>query len=72
LDAKRIIAAALEVGSRTHAKLADATRTAMAALVTDDEVSSMEEEATQQERMELGGIEEVDLDSTSSGEIDES
>lgn len=73
LDAKRIIAAALEVGSRTHAKLADATRTAMAALVTDDELSSMEEEATQQEHMELGGIEEADLEHSSSSreEIDE-
>ena len=39
LDAKRIIAAALEVGSRSHAKLADASRVAMMALVTDDEDS---------------------------------
>ncbi|KAL9182734.1 hypothetical protein ACHAXT_004013 [Thalassiosira profunda] len=37
LDAKRIIAAALEVGSRSHAKLEDASRAAMMALVTDDE-----------------------------------
>ena len=37
LDAKRIIAAALEVGSRSHAKLEDASRLAMMALVTDDE-----------------------------------
>ena len=43
LDAKRIISAALEVGSRTHAKLADASRQAMVALVTDDE-ESMEDE----------------------------
>jgi len=43
LDAKRIIAAALEVGARSHAKLADASREAMVALVTDDE-ESMEEE----------------------------
>lgn len=73
LDAKRIIAAALEVGSRTHAKLADATRAAMAALVTDDENSSLEEGAPQQERMELEGIKEVDLEhSSTSGKIDES
>lgn len=39
LDAKRIVAAALEVGSRSHAKLADASRVAMMALVTDDEDS---------------------------------
>ncbi|KAL7537276.1 hypothetical protein ACHAWF_005721 [Thalassiosira exigua] len=44
LDAKRIVAAALEVGSRTHAKLADASRVAMLALVTDDEDSVEEEE----------------------------
>ncbi|KAL7537375.1 hypothetical protein ACHAXR_007782 [Thalassiosira sp. AJA248-18] len=43
LDAKRIIAAALEVGSRSHAKLADASRVAMMALVTDDE-DSVEEQ----------------------------
>ena len=45
----------------------------MAALVTDDELSSLEEEATQQERMELGGIEEADLEHSSSSreEIDE-
>ncbi len=48
LDAKRIISAALEVGSRTHAKLADASRQAMVALVTDDE-ESMEEEAQEEE-----------------------
>lgn len=47
LDAKRIIAAALEVGSRTHAKLEDASRVAMMALVTDDEESFEEEEQTQ-------------------------
>jgi len=38
LDAKRIIAAALEVGSRSHAKLEDASRVAMMALVTDDRI----------------------------------
>lgn len=45
LDAKRIIAMALEVGSRSHAKLEDASRVAMMALVTDDEGSVAEEEA---------------------------
>ena len=54
LDAKRIIAAALEVGARSHAKLADASRVAMVALVTDDE-ESMEEEETKTE-MEEGEI----------------
>lgn len=43
LDAKRIVAAALEVGSRSHAKLEDASRVAMMALVTDDEESVEEE-----------------------------
>merc|ERR1719253_2448052 len=54
LDAKRIIAAALEVGARTHAKLADASRVAMVALVTDDE-ESMEEEETKTEMEEGEG-----------------
>jgi len=54
LDAKRIIAAALEVGTRTHAKLADASRVAMVALVTDDE-ESMEEEETKTEMEEGEG-----------------
>lgn len=53
LDAKRIISAALEVGSRSHAKLADASRVAMVALVSDDEdedsVDEMEGESTQLE-----------------------
>lgn len=53
LDAKRIIAAALEVGSRSHAKLADASREAMVALVTDDEESMEEEQSPRQERMDL-------------------
>eukprot|EP00571_Detonula_confervacea_P013632 CAMPEP_0172310878 /NCGR_PEP_ID=MMETSP1058-20130122/12901_1 /TAXON_ID=83371 /ORGANISM="Detonula confervacea, Strain CCMP 353" /LENGTH=684 /DNA_ID=CAMNT_0013023855 /DNA_START=638 /DNA_END=2692 /DNA_ORIENTATION=- len=52
LDAKRIISAALEVGSRSHAKLADASRVAMVALVTDDE-ESMEEEEEAGETTEL-------------------
>jgi len=39
LDAKRIVAAALEVGCRSHAKLEDASRVAMTALVTDDDES---------------------------------
>ncbi len=49
LDAKRIISAALEVGARSHAKLADASRVAMAALVSDDEDSVEEEVKTEQE-----------------------
>jgi hypothetical protein len=63
LDAKRIISAALEVGSRTHAKLADASRQAMVALVTDDE-ESMEEENDQAELAELESTihEETDLE----------
>ena len=61
LDAKRIIAAALEVGTRTHAKLADASRVAMVALVTDDE-ESMEEEETKTE-MEEGEGEQQQLPS---------
>lgn len=60
LDAKRIIAAALEVGSRSHAKLADASREAMVALVTDDE-QSMEEERSP--RGQVGGVgERMDLE----------
>jgi len=56
LDAKRIIAAALEVGSRSHAKLEDASRVAMMALVTDDEGSVEEEEGetTEMENERLG------------------
>jgi len=56
LDAKRIVSAALEVGSRTHAKLADASRVAMVALVTDDDQSMeevQEEEEEQTERSEI-------------------
>mmetsp|Transcript_23144 Transcript_23144/g.49517 ORF Transcript_23144/g.49517 Transcript_23144/m.49517 type:complete len:412 (-) Transcript_23144:113-1348(-) len=52
LDAKRIIAAALEVGSRSHAKLEDASRVAMMALVTDDEESVEEEGAGENTEME--------------------
>jgi len=36
LDAKRVVAAALEVGCRSHAKLEDASRVAMMALVKDE------------------------------------
>jgi len=43
LDAKHIIAAALEVGSRSHAKLEDACRVAMMALVIDSEGNVVEE-----------------------------
>mmetsp|Transcript_22611 Transcript_22611/g.38742 ORF Transcript_22611/g.38742 Transcript_22611/m.38742 type:complete len:682 (-) Transcript_22611:142-2187(-) len=54
LDAKRIIAAALEVGSKSHAKLEDASRVAMMALVTDDEESVEEEgETTQMENEQV-------------------
>jgi hypothetical protein len=60
LDAKRIIAAALEVGSRSHAKLADASREAMVALVTDDEESMEEERSPRQ-----GGGERMDLETQS-------
>ncbi len=60
LDAKRIIAAALEVGSRSHAKLADASREAMVALVTDDEESMEEEQSPRQ-----GGEERMDLETKS-------
>eukprot|EP00970_Alexandrium_tamarense_P008137 scaffold1551_cov206-Alexandrium_tamarense.AAC.2 len=50
LDAKQIISAALEVGARSHAKLADASRGALVALVTDDENSFDEgEEKTELE-----------------------
>lgn len=52
LDAKRIICAALEVGARSHAKLADASRVAMVALVTDDEGSTEEEEAGETTELE--------------------
>jgi len=61
LDAKRIVSAALEVGSRTHAKLADASRVAMVALVTDDdqsmeEVQEEEEEQTEQSEIETSAV----------------
>ena len=60
LDAKRIISAALEVGSRSHAKLADASRVAMVALVTDDEESlEEEEEKTELEDGAAARIQEV-------------
>lgn len=52
LDAKRIISAALEVGARSHAKLADASRGALVALVTDDENIFAEEEKTELAPME--------------------
>eukprot|EP00578_Thalassiosira_sp_NH16_P012973 CAMPEP_0181118976 /NCGR_PEP_ID=MMETSP1071-20121207/23361_1 /TAXON_ID=35127 /ORGANISM="Thalassiosira sp., Strain NH16" /LENGTH=736 /DNA_ID=CAMNT_0023203503 /DNA_START=536 /DNA_END=2746 /DNA_ORIENTATION=+ len=68
LDAKRIISAALEVGSRSHAKLADASRVAMVALVTDDEGSMEEEEEEERTRLQSprGGLEgtEVDVEGT--------
>mmetsp|Transcript_26852 Transcript_26852/g.48700 ORF Transcript_26852/g.48700 Transcript_26852/m.48700 type:complete len:706 (+) Transcript_26852:618-2735(+) len=58
LDAKRIIAAALEVGSRSHAKLEDASRVAMMALVTDDEESVEEEGEGENTEMENEKLEE--------------
>jgi len=58
LDAKRIIAAALEVGSRSHAKLEDASRVAMMALVTDDEESVEEEGEGENTEMENERLEE--------------
>lgn len=64
LDAKRIVSAALEVGSRTHAKLADASRVAMVALVTDDDIS-MEEQEVEEELNELGNENDTGLSSAS-------
>jgi hypothetical protein len=61
LDAKRIIAAALEVGARSHAKLADASREAMVALVTDDEESMEEERSPRGGGGGVGG-ERMDMD----------
>jgi hypothetical protein len=53
LDAKRIISAALEVGARSHAKLAAASRGALVALVTDDELDLDEqEEKTEMDQQE--------------------
>ena len=52
LDAKHIISAALEVGSRSHAKLAYASRQAMETLVAVDE-ESKEAEDDEVERTEL-------------------
>ena len=53
LDAKRIVSAALEVGSRSHAKLADASRVAMVALVTDDDQSMAEVREDEEEQTEM-------------------
>ena len=64
LDAKRIVSAALEVGSRTHAKLADASRVAMVALVTDDDISMAEQEV-EEELNELGSDNDTGLSSGS-------
>eukprot|EP00580_Thalassiosira_gravida_P005797 CAMPEP_0201655998 /NCGR_PEP_ID=MMETSP0493-20130528/46300_1 /ASSEMBLY_ACC=CAM_ASM_000838 /TAXON_ID=420259 /ORGANISM="Thalassiosira gravida, Strain GMp14c1" /LENGTH=496 /DNA_ID=CAMNT_0048132601 /DNA_START=113 /DNA_END=1603 /DNA_ORIENTATION=- len=50
MDAKRIVAAALEVGCRSHAKLEDASRVAMTALVTDDDESD-EGEASEEPKV---------------------
>jgi hypothetical protein len=61
LDAKRIVSAALEVGSRTHAKLADASRVAMVALVTDDDQSMEEVQEEEEEHTELESESETGL-----------
>ncbi|KAL3782372.1 hypothetical protein ACHAW5_001113 [Stephanodiscus triporus] len=54
LDAKRIISAALEVGSRSHAKLADASRQAMETLTAvDDESKEEDDDQDQIERTEI-------------------
>mmetsp|Transcript_29588 Transcript_29588/g.46476 ORF Transcript_29588/g.46476 Transcript_29588/m.46476 type:complete len:627 (+) Transcript_29588:428-2308(+) len=63
LDAKRIVSAALEVGSRTHAKLADASRVAMVALVTDDDQSMEEVQEGEEEQTELESEIETGLSS---------
>ena len=63
LDAKRIVSAALEVGSRTHAKLADASRVAMVALVTDDDQSMEEVHEGEEEKTELESEIESELSS---------
>jgi len=63
LDAKRIVSAALEVGSRIHAKLADASRVAMVALVTDDDQSMEEVHEGEEEKTELESEIESELSS---------
>lgn len=67
LDAKRIVSAALEVGSRTHAKLADASRVAMVALVTDDDQSMEEVQEGEEEKTELES--EIESGSSSVGRL---
>lgn len=66
LDAKRIVSAALEVGSRSHAKLADASRVAMVALVTDDDQSMEEvreeEEEQKSESSAVGNLKSAESD----------
>jgi len=57
LDAKSIISAALEVGSRSHAKLEGASRVAMMALMTDDEGSVEEEKEEEEEERETTEME---------------
>lgn len=53
LDAKRIVSAALEVGSRSHAKLESASRATLVSLVTDDELSmDDQEEKTEMEEQQ--------------------
>ncbi|KAL3781030.1 hypothetical protein HJC23_007926 [Cyclotella cryptica] len=69
LDAKRIISAALEVGARSHAKLADASREALVALVTDDENSSDEqEEKSELEQQQQGDDENEDMENAEGGQ----
>ncbi|KAL7520107.1 hypothetical protein ACHAWX_004855 [Stephanocyclus meneghinianus] len=69
LDAKRIISAALEVGARSHAKLADASRGALVALVTDDENSFDEqEEKTELEQQQRGDDENEEMANAERGQ----
>ena len=68
LDAKRIVSAALEVGTKSHAKLAAASRATLVSLVTDDELSmdeqeektEMEEEQQDEENEVMESMEEAD------------
>jgi hypothetical protein len=70
LDAKRIISAALEVGARSHQKLADASRGALVALVTDDETSFDEEEKTEMmDQQEQEDDENEDMENTEGGDL---
>ena len=69
LDAKRIVSAALEVGSRTHAKLADASRVAMVALVTDDDQSMEEVQEEEEEQTQMDSESETETGLSSSSAV---